>query len=140
MGSYFCAFTSCLLLIAVYVAYEWINQSKRNRLPPGPRQLPVVGSIFDIPQNEDWPTYSARWAYKYGTYVRLNVCAYCAELSVGDIVHVKVMGKTMIILNSAEAATELLDKRASIYSDRPILPLMERCVDPIIQLLNGAMP
>lgn len=35
------------------------------------------------------------------------------------------MDKSLIILNSHEAAVDLLDKRSSIYSDRPKLPVFE---------------
>lgn len=35
-----------------------------------------------------------------------------------DILSVKVFGMNLIIVNSLEAATDLLDKRSSIYSDR----------------------
>ena len=40
---------------------------------------------------------------------------FCAD---SDIIHVNVLGTSMIILNSYEVATELLDKRSSIYSSR----------------------
>ena len=33
--------------------------------PPGPRQLPLVGNLFDIPERKAWETY-ARWASQYG--------------------------------------------------------------------------
>jgi hypothetical protein len=35
------------------------------------------------------------------------------------------MGQPLIILNSAQAAIDLMDKRSSIYSDRPPLPMYE---------------
>ena len=37
----------------------------------------------------------------------------------GKVAHLRIPGNTMIILNSAQAATDLLDKRSAIYSDRP---------------------
>lgn len=42
---------------------------------------------------------------------------------IGDVVHVSALGRHLIILNSHEAAIELLEKRSSIYSERPILPM-----------------
>ncbi|KAL1725011.1 cytochrome P450 [Schizophyllum commune] len=36
-----------------------------------------------------------------------------------DICSVSVLGQTMIIINSARIATDLLDRRSAIYSDRP---------------------
>ena len=37
----------------------------------------------------------------------------------GDVISVTILGRSIIILNSAKAAIDLLDKRSSIYSDRP---------------------
>ena len=39
----------------------------------------------------------------------------CAD---SDIIHVNVLGTSMVILNSYEVATDLLDKRSSTYSSR----------------------
>ncbi len=41
----------------------------------------------------------------------------------GEIVCVTLMGQSVIILSSMTAATELLAKRSSIYSDRPIFTM-----------------
>jgi hypothetical protein len=38
-------------------------------------------------------------------------------------VSVSIFGQEFIILNSTEAATDLLEKRSSIYSDRPVMPM-----------------
>lgn len=43
----------------------------------------------------------------------------------GDILFFKVFGKRIIVLNSDEAARDLLDKRSAIYSDRPYSPMAE---------------
>lgn len=42
----------------------------------------------------------------------------------GPIVHLRVLHKHMIVLNSLDAATELLDRRGGIYSDRPAFPMV----------------
>lgn len=33
--------------------------------------------------------------------------------------HLRVLGRDLIILDSVQAATELLEKRSALYSDRP---------------------
>ena len=38
----------------------------------------------------------------------------------GEIMHIKLGGKDVIVLNSVEAADELLARRSSNYSNRPI--------------------
>ena len=39
---------------------------------------------------------------------------------IGEITYLNVMGQDMIILNSSKAAVDLLDKKSSIYSNRPV--------------------
>ena len=51
---------------------------------------------------------------------------FCAG---SDVIHVNMLGQPIIVLNSAEAATDLLDKRGSIYSDRPAFAFFKSCVD-----------
>jgi cytochrome P450 len=34
-----------------------------------------------------------------------------------------VLGQTIVILNSAKTASDMLDKKSSIYSDRPVLQM-----------------
>lgn len=39
----------------------------------------------------------------------------------GDVVYVNVLGRSVVILSSFKAVTDLLTKRAATYSDRPVL-------------------
>ncbi|KAI0594821.1 cytochrome P450 [Biscogniauxia sp. FL1348] len=73
------------------------------QLPPGPKPLPIVGNVKDLPPPGvlEWE----HWLKHKDLY--------------GPISSVTVMGTTMIILNSAQAAIDLLDKRSAIYSSRP---------------------
>lgn len=43
----------------------------------------------------------------------------------GDVVYARLLGKEMIILNTLQAARDLLEKRSAIYSDRPRSVLLE---------------
>ncbi|KAF8838804.1 cytochrome P450 [Paxillus ammoniavirescens] len=70
-------------------------------LPPGPVPLPFLGSALSIDRVSPWLTYTA-WAEKYG-----------------PLVHVRLLGKDVIVINSEEVARALLDERSSVYSDRP---------------------
>jgi len=42
-----------------------------------------------------------------------------------DILYFNVLGRPIIVLNSVEAAHELLDKRGANYADRPRFVLFE---------------
>ncbi|PCH44159.1 cytochrome P450 [Wolfiporia cocos MD-104 SS10] len=70
-------------------------------LPPGPSPWPVVGNTFQIPMKHAWLVYS-EWAKTYG-----------------DIIYLNALGQRLVVINSTNIAKDLLDKRSSIYSNRP---------------------
>jgi hypothetical protein len=45
----------------------------------------------------------------------------------GNILSFQIFGQVIVVLNSAEAAKDLLEKRSAIYSDRPVLPILKMC-------------
>ncbi|KAJ7146878.1 cytochrome P450 [Mycena epipterygia] len=68
--------------------------------------MPIVGNIFDLPQAFEWKTYRD-WSRKYNS----------------DIIQLDLVGTSVIVLSSFKATEDLLDKRSSIYSDRPRAPM-----------------
>jgi hypothetical protein len=92
----------------LFVFYVYKRQSARGSLPlpPGPKPLPVIGNLLDIPKDNEWQTFQA-WNERYG-----------------DVVCVDALGKKIIILGSADAVDELMERRGSIYSDRPNLVMI----------------
>ena len=44
-------------------------------------------------------------------------------MTLGGVLHLSVLGKSIVVLNSEEAATDLLDKRSANYSNRPELAM-----------------
>ncbi|KAH9889257.1 cytochrome P450 [Cubamyces lactineus] len=106
-------FESTTLVVCACIAVFLVLRAWKRRkasalpLPPGPRGLPLLGNLFDIPRKAAWKTF-AEWGKAYG-----------------DVVHLNVLGRSIILLNSAEATSDLLEGRFGIYSDRPYFPLME---------------
>ncbi|KAF8811640.1 cytochrome P450 [Phlegmacium glaucopus] len=92
--------------LIVYFRY-FRNKFSSLPLPPGPKKLPLLGNLFDLPTSHEWLKY-AEWSKQYNS----------------NIIHVYAVGYDMIILNSFEAAIELCDKRSSIYSSRPVFPML----------------
>ncbi|KAF8965481.1 putative monooxygenase [Flammula alnicola] len=96
--------SNALILVAVLgglFLYHYNISFEHKRLPPGPRCLPVVGNAHQIPTERPWLVLS-EWKKIYG-----------------DIIHLNVFGRSLVVVNSAKIAKDLLDKRSSIYSDRP---------------------
>ena len=112
-------------LLALVVGFSGLTffvvvRAGKRRLPypPGPKRLPVVGNLFNMPSQEEWVTYR-KWSEQLGVRSRrLPLVPAKGALSGSDVIHVDVMGSHIIILNSMKAAKELLEKRSSIYSDR----------------------
>ncbi|GJE97960.1 cytochrome P450 [Phanerochaete sordida] len=89
----------CAGLGIVYLVSRLLR--KDNSYPPGPKGWPIIGNISDVPTDYAWDAYR-EMCRKYNS----------------DIVHLEVFGSHIIVLNSAKAAEDLLDKRSNIYSDR----------------------
>ena len=54
--------------------------------------------------------------------VSLAQSAQLLTVCLGEIIYLDILGKELVLLNSEKVANDLLDKRSSIYSDRPQLP------------------
>ncbi|QRW07923.1 cytochrome P450 family protein [Ceratobasidium sp. AG-Ba] len=74
-------------------------------LPPGPPRWPLIGSLLSLPRDKpNWKAF-IQWG----------------EDNKSDVIYVPVVGDSLIILNSHQAAIELLERRSALYSSRPRL-------------------
>ncbi|RYN79807.1 O-methylsterigmatocystin oxidoreductase [Alternaria alternata] len=100
--------TSLVLAFGTFVLYALSRFfSSKNLhdlpLPPGPKGLPLLGNINDLPKPgilecHHWLQYKDRY---------------------GPISSITVLGQTFIIVNDADVAVELLSNRAATFSGRP---------------------
>ncbi|KAG5725417.1 hypothetical protein E4T56_gene4147 [Termitomyces sp. T112] len=97
-------------VILTYVAFILFlkkSHQKRARLPPGPPGHPFIGHVLKIPaESQDLALYKLGKTY-------------------GDVMYLEMFGRPIVVLNSVEAAIDLLDKRSANYSDRPHFPIFE---------------
>ncbi|KAK0184475.1 cytochrome P450 [Armillaria mellea] len=108
------AFTAFLLFV------RWLKQRKCRypaQFPPGPTPLPLFGNLCDFTSSEPWLTVT-QWAKKYGDLLDLIL-----DFS-GDVCYLHVLGQGIVFLSSADAASDLFEKRGTIYSDRPELRMV----------------
>lgn len=106
--------------------YAYFSQGPRSKLPlpPGPRKWPVVGNLFDMPSTFEWITFM-EWSKKYGGLgLFLGLLQTNTIFIDSDVLHLNVAGTSIIVLSSAEAANDLLEKKANIYSDRWGVPVV----------------
>ncbi|KZT66444.1 cytochrome P450 [Daedalea quercina L-15889] len=101
------------LLIVLFVLLCWLIVVRRRRealpSPPGPKPLLIVGNVREIrsfvqdKQRPEWRRY-------------------------GDVMYMHALGRELVVLNSASAATDLLEKRGSAYSNRPALVMARELI------------
>ncbi|KAJ7574308.1 cytochrome P450, partial [Mycena floridula] len=86
--------------VAIYLVYQLLHRRKR-RLPPGPKGLPIIGNLYDVPFTSQWVTYK-EISDKLGS----------------GIIYLNMIGTPVIVVNTREIATQLFDKRGQNYMDR----------------------
>ncbi|PVH80134.1 cytochrome P450 [Cadophora sp. DSE1049] len=77
-------------------------------LPPGPKGEPILGHLRVVPSDKPENAY-AKWSKEYNS----------------DVLYFNILGQPVVVLNSVQAAVDLLDKRGSNYCDRPRFVLFE---------------
>ncbi|KZP29745.1 cytochrome P450 [Athelia psychrophila] len=92
-----------LLLVALYIGLN----PKRLKYPPGPRGLPLIGNLLDMPTTDDWLQYR-QWSKEFKS----------------DIIYLNVCGTQMVVTNTMESTLDLLERRSSKYSSRPRMPML----------------
>ncbi|KAK0236042.1 cytochrome P450 [Armillaria nabsnona] len=92
-----------LVSLSALLSYRLLSSIRRRRLPlpPGPKGLPLIGNLWDVPAEYPWLTY-AQWAATYG-----------------DVFYLDTPGNPTVVINSAQAAADIFEKRSGNYSDRP---------------------
>lgn len=56
-----------------FAVFLFVRSRKRSSLPlpPGPKKLPIIGNVLELPTSFEWETY-ARWGKKYSTCATMS--------------------------------------------------------------------
>ncbi|KAF8305345.1 cytochrome P450 [Clavulina sp. PMI_390] len=95
-----------ILLLSVATLLRFLSR-KKQKLPPGPKGLPWIGSALEIPMFH---------SHLYYTKLR--------DLY-GDVFTLTALGQKLLILNSYSAAFDMLGRQGSIYCNRPANPYIQ---------------
>ncbi|KAF1811944.1 putative cytochrome P450 oxidoreductase OrdA-like protein [Eremomyces bilateralis CBS 781.70] len=92
-------------IVGGFIAWYWFLRRDDGRapLPPGPKGLPLLGNLNDLPQPGVLEAH--HWLKHKELY--------------GPISSVTVMGQTIVIINDSRLAFEVMEKRSAIHSSRP---------------------
>ncbi|KAF9262274.1 cytochrome P450 [Marasmius fiardii PR-910] len=96
-----------LASFALVLSWFLKNRTPKPSLPPGPPADPLIGHLRIMPTRDTAETLH-EWSKTYG-----------------DVMYLKVPGREMVVLGSAEAVQELLEVRGANYSCRPKFTIFE---------------
>ncbi|KAH9936911.1 cytochrome P450 monooxygenase [Amylocystis lapponica] len=110
-----------LLIICYNIYTRWRDYGLQR--PPGPRPIPLFGNVLQLRDEHQYKTFT-QWGKSYG-----------------DVIYAKLFQTPVLIVNSLRAAQDLMEKKGSIYSDRPNMILHIELMGfdcTCVQMKNGA--
>ena len=119
-----------LFIVGAKLVYDLSKPYARSdslSYPPGPKPKFLIGNALDFPKDNARRVF-AEWGKKYNSAFCLRWLLVTSNHSLplaGDIVHASAFGNHVVVINSFEMAEELFERRAQLYSDRPVIPIVE---------------
>lgn len=123
-------------------SYGWDRATQGSiHSPLALRQIHLLGIFVPFPlearkkHSMNGRKYTVRLAF---FCPRLH-CSPLTRAFLGDVIHLRCLGRSMIVLDSAEAVNDLLDKRSSNYSSRPDFVVLKMLVNLIKSSIGGVL-
>jgi hypothetical protein len=95
-------------IISVAIYTKSFYDPRRRHLPPGPKGWPIIGNSFQIDFEKNPAPQLVKWTKQYG-----------------EIFYLSIGGSDFVFLNSGRVVRDLMEKRGTIYSDKPDMPMAE---------------
>ncbi|PFH57966.1 hypothetical protein XA68_14327 [Ophiocordyceps unilateralis] len=92
------------LFLCFFVGLQYLQRAPRPSLPPGPKPLPLIGNLLSLPPKGSDPV---------AHYIK------CTK-PYGPISSLTVMGNTIVFIHDRRVAHDLLHKKSSVTSGRPV--------------------
>jgi hypothetical protein len=105
------SFIAVIVFLGLLVYQIHPKRKTGYRLPPGPKPLPIIGNVFDLPPKGE-PEF-LHWFKHKDTY--------------GPLSSINVMGLTLVIFHDKDAAHAVMGKKAQKTSARPQLNFATLC-------------
>ena len=119
-----------VVLTGCFVLWRYRSGPRGAPMLPGPRALPFIGCVHLLPA-ESAERKFREWGQTYGEHVLVSARTQadddhrdtcCYE---GPLISVPLFSKSVVVVNTVDAARDLMDKRSANYSDRPDPNLLE---------------
>lgn len=124
------------LIFAIISFHAFSSRRPRIPYPPGPPGDPFLGNTRQIPSEYMYKAF-AEWGTIYdGGYSQSAFCPGRSDVLSGDVIHLRIFGQSMVVLNSYKAVTDLFERRSAIYSDRPRMTMTAELCYTFVWLLR----
>lgn len=99
---------AAIIITAITLLYNRFKRRNQLPLPPSPPAEPLLGHLRILPTEHPQLQYT-QWGKDLNS----------------DILHFSMLGRSIVVLNSIEAARDLLDKKGANFADRPRFVVFE---------------